>query len=284
MKPVAKYMISYLLVLTFGATALIQMALFIAHQIWGFSIKWNVFQYCFDVIKETTFGHGILEITFYALMLYSLFRIGYRMLKQAYLSFELHKRVKQLEHKNLSYRLNRKYKNWNVDFIVLDTDEMTAMAAGLLKPKIIVSTALLKQLSRDEIKAVLLHEFFHCQQRDPLKSFLISLLKDGFGYIPVITSATHSCKTWMELLADRYSIRIMGTEQHIGSAMLQLAKPSSSIPIAGVRFAESAINYRMLQVLHPEKAVQVPLIQSRSLFQSIIILMVMFLMVLGGCA
>jgi Zn-dependent protease with chaperone function len=287
MKTIRRYNLSYLFVVMLGILISIQMGMFLGHQFWGFEINWNLFQYCVSVLEEASIGHGFVKIVLYALILYSAARITYRSLKQSYLSLQLNRRIKHLTNVQLTKIMNDRFKHWNMKIIVLATLEPTAMSAGLIRPRIIVSKGLLEQLSKEELKAVLLHELHHCKQKDPLKSFVISIFKDGFGFIPIISSAAYFCKTWMELMADRFAINQMGTEQHLGSALLLLSKTRSKraqIDHGVVYFENSAIDYRMLQILDPNKTLKVPFIQSVTILQSLIIMFVMFVLVLGGCA
>jgi len=55
-------------------------------------------------------------------------------------------------------------------------DLAVAFSAGLLRPRIYVSTALLRRVSPSELEATLLHEVAHVKRRDPLRCWLVELV------------------------------------------------------------------------------------------------------------
>ena len=69
--------------------------------------------------------------------------------------------------------------------LIKDDELNAAFTYGLIRPRIYVSTGLLNKLSRDELRAVLLHEIHHKKNRDPLRFFLLSFLEDAFFYLPI---------------------------------------------------------------------------------------------------
>lgn len=59
---------------------------------------------------------------------------------------------------------------------LLAMDVAVAFTAGLLRPRIYVSTALLRRVSASELEATLLHELAHARRRDPLRCWLVELV------------------------------------------------------------------------------------------------------------
>ncbi len=208
-------------------------------------------------------------------------RIVWRCLKQAYLSRKWLKHFRANRHAKLSKRLNAKYRDWGTEILVVRDDAFVALTLGMLRPKIVLSTALFEMFDDKELEAVLLHERYHCRNNDGPKMFLSALLADAFGYWPLIHPILRYYRTWKELFADRYAIREMGTELYLGSVLLKLSKlghPSRRNE-AGVHFADAAMNYRMMQVLEPDRPVKVPTALLRPLLASCSLLL---LLMLGG--
>ncbi|MEK8127086.1 M56 family metallopeptidase [Paenibacillus filicis] len=92
-----------------------------------------------------------------------------------------------------------------------------ALAIGMRKPIIVISTQVLETFSSDEVKAILLHEWHHCRNLDNVKMFLMTLLTEAFGYWPIMKPVFRYYQIWTELLADRFAIHQMGTELHLAS-------------------------------------------------------------------
>ncbi len=59
---------------------------------------------------------------------------------------------------------------------LLAVDMALAFSAGLLRPRIYVSSALLRRFSAAELEATILHELAHVRRRDPLRCWLVELV------------------------------------------------------------------------------------------------------------
>lgn len=70
--------------------------------------------------------------------------------------------------------------------VLIRNRSKAAFTHGFLNPRIYISTGLLASLERDEKKAVFLHELHHRRRLDPLRFFLLNILKDSFFYIPAV--------------------------------------------------------------------------------------------------
>jgi beta-lactamase regulating signal transducer with metallopeptidase domain len=68
--------------------------------------------------------------------------------------------------------------------VLIKDSSGAAFTHGFLNPRIYISTGLLASLDSDEKKAVFLHELHHRRRLDPLRFFLLNLLKDTFFYLP----------------------------------------------------------------------------------------------------
>lgn len=71
------------------------------------------------------------------------------------------------------------------DIVVIKDDKLkTAFTHGLLRPKIYISAGLINSLDKSELKAVYLHELHHKNRKDPLRFFILSIIRDTFFYMP----------------------------------------------------------------------------------------------------
>jgi hypothetical protein len=269
----------------FVSILLMQMGFFVAHEIWKIESEWNIFQYCLSVIGENTSGHLVVKILFNLVILYTTGRIAWRICKQCYLSVKWSRIFQNRKHRKLTKKLNYKYRDWNVKFIVVRDESFIALTMGFFRPRIVVSTEVLASFSPSEIQVILQHERYHCTHYDPLKIFLSTMMVDGLGYVPIIKNFHQYYKTWKELMADRFVIKKMGSEYDLGIVLLKISDMNNiSRPMVGVPFADTAFNYRMLQFLHPEVPVNVPVLQFRPVMISFFVLVMMSIVVLGGCS
>lgn len=264
MSSVAKMRFVYALMILFATVIIMQMGLFLIHQIKNFQLQelW------------------IFDILFYLVIGYTFIRIMWRIVSQWYLSRKWLNIFRTHAHHKLTKQLNAQYRRWNTEMIVVDDDAFLALTIGMLRPKIIVSTGVFKLFNEHEVKAILLHEWYHCRKRDNIKMFITTLLTDAFGYLPIIKPSVRFYKTMKELLADRFAIKQMGTELHLGNVLLKLVKVGKiNLREAAVHFTETAIDYRIMQILEPEKAVKVPIALLRPFLLSCLFLL---LISIGG--
>jgi len=150
------------------------------------------------------------------------------------------------------------------DLIVIRSEKLQAFAIGLWRPRIVISTKLLQTFDKKEIEAILLHEYYHCKQRDPLKTLVTTVIGSSIGYVPVFKTMIRYYKIWDELLADRFAVERMDTSFALGSVLVKWAKAGKTpTPEYGVMFAPVAMNYRILQLVEPEKRPRIPYFVAR---------------------
>lgn len=194
------------------------------------------------------------------LLVYSFSRMLLRILKQWLLTVKGLRLFRANLHPECSKRLQEEYRLWNTEILVVHDKAFVALNIGLWRPRIVLSTAALAQCSAEEVKGIVLHELHHCRKRDNLKLFILTLMAESFFYLPVIKPVLGFVHTWLELFADRFAIRQMGTSLHVGTVLLKLAGGEKAPAYeAALRFAGTALDYRMLQVINPEEEVRVPL-------------------------
>lgn len=209
---------------------------------------------------------------------YTLIRAIWRIAAQAYLTRKWLKHFRSRQHAKHTKRLAYTYRSLGADMIVVRDDAFVALAIGMLKPTIVISEAVLGMFSGDEVKAIVLHEAHHCRNRDNAKLFLARLLAEAFGYLPIMRALYRYYQTWTELLADRHAIRRMGTELPLASVLFKLAKLGDSRRhAAAVHFATATMQYRIAQVLEPDKAVKVKVAWVRPMLVTCSLLLLLLL-------
>ena len=102
------------------------------------------------------------------------------------------------------------------------TGEAFAVTYRLIRPRILVSTALAAELTAAEVAAVLAHEREHLRHRDPLRMLAVRLLTAFAWYTPAASWLASRAVLRRELAADLASARGTGRGVLAG-ALLKLA-------------------------------------------------------------
>jgi Zn-dependent protease with chaperone function len=99
-----------------------------------------------------------------------------------------------------------------------------AFTGGLLKPRIFLSTTLLKALSEDELRVVVLHEAHHQHSNDPLKSLAVSFFSDFLFFLPVSRFLKRVFLLETETTADARSVEHSGDPTNVAGLLLKTSK------------------------------------------------------------
>ena len=112
-----------------------------------------------------------------------------------------------------------------------------AFCAGLLRPRIYLSTGALNILDCHELDAVLAHEAHHAAQRDPLRILLAHVLRDALFFLPIMRHVADRYCALAEIAADEAAVRHCGDGAGLASAMLTFDEraPAGSVGIAPER-------------------------------------------------
>jgi beta-lactamase regulating signal transducer with metallopeptidase domain len=177
-----------------------------------------------------------------------LFALGYAALRAAFATFRVVRALRVL-----NALANSGEARADLDAIVLDTSKPVCMAAGLLRPRILVSRGLLHSLSPAERTVVLSHERAHVQRRDALFAGLVRVLATLHlpGTASWLVSELHVAA---EQACDEEAGKLVGDRLIVASAILTVARalqnesapPISSIAVA---FGKHAVERRVESLL-----------------------------------
>lgn len=101
-----------------------------------------------------------------------------------------------------------------------------AFCAGLLRPRVYISTGAVALLSANELAAVIEHESHHAARRDPLRLLIAQVVGDAFFFLPALRHLRTRYAALAELAADEAAIRRLGGPP-LASAMLAFGERSS---------------------------------------------------------
>jgi Zn-dependent protease with chaperone function len=125
------------------------------------------------------------------------------------------------------------------DLCVFTDPNVQAFCAGLLRPRVYLSTTAARMLRADELAAVLAHERHHRNRRDPLRIALGRVLAHALFFMPVLRSLSNGYCATAELAADEAAIHADGgSTTALASAMLAFqdsTNPADSVGIAPER-------------------------------------------------
>lgn len=117
--------------------------------------------------------------------------------------------------------------------VILD-EEPQAFCAGLLHPRVYVSTGALELLDEQALAAVIAHERHHVLRRDPLRLACGRALLAGLFFIPALRRMLERQQVLAEVGADEAALSADGVDRGaLASAMLNFSDASSS-PSVGV--------------------------------------------------
>lgn len=99
-----------------------------------------------------------------------------------------------------------------------------AFCAGLLRPRVWISTGAVAVLASDELEAVLWHEAYHLRHRDPLRIFVARVLAHLLFPFPLIRGLATRFEVAKELDADQEATRAQGGVAGLAGALYALGR------------------------------------------------------------
>lgn len=139
--------------------------------------------------------------------------------------------------------------------IVVQTERPLVFTHGLLRPKVWLSTGLMRALNDDELEAVLRHEDHHRQVRDPLRILLAQCLSRALFFVPVARDLCDAYTIAKEIAADARATREMGDTLPLASALRKMIAgcpaPELNTPLAGDSGMTEARLLALLDPAHP---------------------------------
>jgi Zn-dependent protease with chaperone function len=103
--------------------------------------------------------------------------------------------------------------------VLFESPDPQAVCAGLLRPRVYLSTGTLEALTEEELDAVLAHEAHHARVRDPLQVFIVRVVADALFFLPAAQGLAERYSSLAELAADSAAVHKRGS-QSLASALL----------------------------------------------------------------
>ena len=272
------------LALFFAIILFVQMGLYLLNIFIGPIEFFNIFIFCVSLFKPGTFGNFAVEIIVNTYIFYTVFIISKKVINQIVLLSSFRHQIQQRIHMDKSSELNETFNRKNNDVVVIQDKELLAFTFGFWKPKIVLSTILIDMLDSRELEAVIYHETSHQKYYDGLKVFVLQIISEIMWYIPLTKWSYQNYRIMVELVADEFAIKRMGSELGLGSALLKLIKNQLKIANpapALVHFADETVDYRLKQLLNPQQTIPVKM-QARSVIISLnMFIIILFILVIA---
>jgi Zn-dependent protease with chaperone function len=131
------------------------------------------------------------------------------------------------------------------EVVCLDGPAASAFCAGLLRPRVFVTSGMVATLAAEELEAVLVHEAEHARRRDPLRRLAARAAADVLFWLPLVGWWSRRRLEDAELAADRAAIGRVGRTP-LARALRATATPAT--PMVGARF-DGAGPARVIQLL-----------------------------------
>ncbi|OQY66069.1 hypothetical protein B6D29_03295 [Microgenomates bacterium UTCPR1] len=143
------------------------------------------------------------------------------------LTYNFLKERKKFQHATLSYgELQKLARGLTIENQVrmIKTNRPLAICFGIFRPKIYISTGLLKIVNYSELRAILTHEKYHLDNRDNLVMLAASVVQNLFPFFPIIKDLIKHYRIQRELGADAYAVTGHNDNKYLVSALEKLIR------------------------------------------------------------
>lgn len=105
---------------------------------------------------------------------------------------------------------------------ILEDTNCFSFCAGILHPRILITTALVAALSDKELESVFLHEKAHIRNFDPLKMVFGKTVSWLFFFLPIFSEINKNMQATSEILADRFVTSFQKDDIYLRSALKKI--------------------------------------------------------------
>lgn len=118
----------------------------------------------------------------------------------------------------------RQYHLESLPVMYTATEQHQAYAIGWLRPTVIISKGVLKNLTSAQLAAVVLHESYHVHHGHPAMLAWASMIQRVCFFLPSLADVITVMRYRFEVAADAYASSVQGTTKHVHAA-LRLVQP-----------------------------------------------------------
>lgn len=119
--------------------------------------------------------------------------------------------------------------------LVIDDDTPEAFCAGLLRPRVYITTGALAKLDEPGLNAVLVHERHHARRRDPLRLAAGRVIARSLFFLPGVRELRRGQQVLAEVSADESAlVATAGDRSALARAMLSFSDDTEPRASSGV--------------------------------------------------
>lgn len=135
---------------------------------------------------------------------------------------------------------------------VIEDTNCFSFCAGILYPRILITTALITTLTNKEIESVLLHEKAHIQNHDPLKMLFGKTVSWLFFFLPIFSELNKNMQATSEILADSFVTSFQKDDTYLRSALKKiLTTPQMSFALTPAIANPDYLEIRIDRLINP---------------------------------
>lgn len=171
-----------------------------------------------------------------------------------------------------------------------------ALTCGLFRPTMVLSTGMLEMLDQGEREAVLAHELEHMARHDYLVTWLATVLRDAFFYLPTSRIAYRQLQDEKELACDDLVVCATHRPLALASALAKVwlhavepARPGRWSTAQSIEGAGTSLKGRIERLLTPSESadstIQLRLVGISTVMSLLMVqvLSTIFMLVVMGC-
>lgn len=147
----------------------------------------------------------------------------------------------------------------------------TSFCFGLFSPKICLNLKFASSLTKEELRAVFLHEIHHLKNKDPLKILLAQTLQPLLFFLPILKDFQNHYLLSKEVAADRTVLKQAGVFALRNALIKSINLPDANFALARF-FVEYSLEQRVKVLTTASKSISFKVSFSR-LFISVAVLL-----------
>lgn len=134
----------------------------------------------------------------------------------------------------LSQSGNRRQTQDGIEYVLIDAPQVVFFTAGIIRPRIYVTTGAAQCLAAAAFHAGLLHERAHQRSRDVTWRAALAAIERAFGPFPSVRAAARSLSLSSEFAADRAALAAGARKEDLFDAMVAAARGVTATPAVGL--------------------------------------------------